>query len=198
MNMLSIRSYVAMVLLAALGGCAGAADDIGEEAEIDATAQALSRAPEVPDILKVPEGNRYAFLMDASGVQIYACRTSATAPSGYAWTFVAPEADLYKANGRPGGIHYGGPTWEYLDGSTVVAARVSGHTDDPASIPWLLLSSVSHTGDGKMSNVSYIQRLETSGGIAPSTGCDADHLGDEARIDYTATYYFYVPRNCGH
>ena len=42
-----------------------------------------------------------------------------------------------------------------------------------------------------MSHVAYIQRLTTKGGLAPTTGCDAAHAGTTARIDYTATYYFY-------
>lgn len=199
MNTVSIRSYVVMSLLAMLGGCS-AQGSIEEGTEVDTSAQALHRdsAPEVPDVIKVPEGNRLAFYMDAEGVQIYECRTSATAPSGYAYALLAPEADLFKANGRFGGTHYAGPTWEYLDGSTVVGARVSAYTDDPASIPWLLLSAVSHTGTGKMSNVSFIQRLYTSGGLAPA-GCDADHLGAQTRIDYTATYYFFEPKPvCSH
>lgn len=42
-----------------------------------------------------------------------------------------------------------------------------------------------------MSEVTYIQRLDTQGGLAPATGCDAAHEGATARIGYTATYYFY-------
>ncbi len=42
-----------------------------------------------------------------------------------------------------------------------------------------------------MAGVTYVQRLDTTGGLAPATGCDASHVGDTARIDYTATYYFY-------
>jgi hypothetical protein len=48
-----------------------------------------------------------------------------------------------------------------------------------------------------MQNVSYIQRLDTAGGLAPTTGCTADHVGEIAEVPYTATYYFYVPKNPG-
>jgi len=195
MYKLSVRSYFVMVVLAVLGGCAGEVDAV--QGEVEAASEALSRAPQVPDVLKVPDGHKYAFLLDAAGLQIYECRTSATAPSGYAWTLVAPDADLFKANGRIAGSHYGGPSWEYLDGSVVVGARAASHIEDPGSIPWLLLSATAHPGvEGKMSNVSYIHRLDTSGGLAPATGCDAEHVGDDASVEYTATYYFYVPRAC--
>ena len=39
-----------------------------------------------------------------------------------------------------------------------------------------------------------IQRLDTAGGVAPSTGCDAAHEGTEARVDYSANYDFYGAR----
>jgi hypothetical protein len=199
MNTLSFRSYVALLVLSWIGGCSAAGSVEEQGVEVDVAAQALSRAPEVPDVIKVPEGNRLAFLLDATGFQVYECRTSATAPSGYAWTLLAPDADLWKPNGRFAGTHYAGPTWEYLDGSAVIGARVSGYTDDPASIPWLLLNATSHTGKGRMSKVSFIQRLYTSGGLAPATGCDADHLGAQTSIDYTTTYYFYEPKSaCSH
>jgi Protein of unknown function (DUF3455) len=36
------------------------------------------------------------------------------------------------------------------------------------------------------------QRVDTEGGIAPRDGCDAQHSGAEARVDYKAAYYFYA------
>jgi hypothetical protein len=43
-----------------------------------------------------------------------------------------------------------------------------------------------------MRNVVSIQRLQTKGGKAPATGCAASHRGEQARIPYTADYYFYM------
>jgi hypothetical protein len=43
--------------------------------------------------------------------------------------------------------------------------------------------------------VTYIQRLDTVAGLAPTTGCDATTVGTTARVDYTATYFFYVAKN---
>jgi hypothetical protein len=45
-----------------------------------------------------------------------------------------------------------------------------------------------------MTDVTYVQRLDTAFGLAPATGCDATQVGATARVDYTATYYFYVAR----
>jgi hypothetical protein len=138
--------------------------------------------------LAVPAGNKLAFHYDAVGVQIYGCDATAT---GYGWVFRAPEAKLYAHNGKLAGTHYAGPTWQANDGSTVVGSKIADYSADPNAIPWLLLGAVSHAGQGRMTDVTFIQRLETVGGKAPATGCDASHVGETTRVDYTATYYFY-------
>ena len=90
--------------------------------------------------------------------------------------------------------HFAGPTWQGNDGSAVVA-EVVAREDAPSgdAIPWLLLEAKSHTGSGGFSTTTYIQRLDTSGGIAPDEGCDAAHANAEARVPYEATYAFYYP-----
>ncbi|MDB4959751.1 MAG: hypothetical protein JWO36_7320 [Myxococcales bacterium] len=142
----------------------------------------------VPAALAPAADQRLAFSFDASGVQIYQCRATAT---GAAWTFVAPDARLYR-NGHDVGHHYAGPTWEYQDGSLIAGAKLAAATVDLTAIPWLLLKVASHGGpEGKMSEISSIQRLETVGGLAPATGCDLDHVGANANVPYTATYFFF-------
>ena len=169
----------------ALGGCAITADD-----PVGKTSEAL-KAPALPDAsLAVPAGNEHAFRYDAAGVQIYECRS--TPASTYAWAFVAPRADLSK-NGKLVGTHYAGPTWESKDGSKVVGAKVAAFAPDPTAIPWLLLRAVSHAGVGRMDSVTYIQRLSTVGGLAPTSGCDAAHVLVRAEVPYTAAYYFHSP-----
>ena len=172
---------------------AGCAADVEVDSTDDVAVQGAALGvcpPDVPPELAVPSGHRLAFVLDAAGQQLYACRDSGSGP---AWVFQEPEADLYKPNGRVAGLHYVGPTWEALDGSTVVAARVAGFNADPTAIPWLLLSAVSHGGEGRMARVSYIQRLDTTAGLAPTAACTADNAGQVLGVDYTAAYYFYVP-----
>jgi len=52
-----------------------------------------------------------------------------------------------------------------------------------------LLQAASNEGDGEFGEVTYIQRVNTVGGTAPTASGDAAHL--EARVAYTAEYYFY-------
>lgn len=143
---------------------------------------------EVPPPLAVPRGNQLAFALEAEGVQVYACAANG---ASFGWAFQGPEAKLSEANGPAAGTHYSGPTWESTDGSKVVGAKLEAVTPDPAAIPWLLLRATSHAGSGRMGEVTFVQRIRTWGGNAPSGGCDAARSGAVARVPYRALYCFY-------
>jgi hypothetical protein len=161
---------------------------------VSARGQLLKTFPPLPSPkLAVPDDSRLAFYYDAIGVQIYSCQATAT---GYAWTFQAPEAKLFDRRGHLLVKHYAGPTWEAVsDHSKVVAKKLAEFSAHAEAIPELLLQATGHDGKGQMADVSYIQRLETVGGLSPSAGCDAGHVGASARVDYTATYFFYKPKS---
>ena len=61
----------------------------------------------------------------------------------------------------------------------------------PGAIPWLLLEVKRHARAGSLAAVATIRRADTKGGAAPTTGCDASHLGEQARMRYSATYQFF-------
>jgi hypothetical protein len=130
---------------------------------------------------------------DASGSQIYVCAPGADGKSR--WTLKAPEADLRDRKGILIGHHYAGPTWKHNDGSEVtgkLVARVDSPDSD--SIPWLLLTVTSHSGDGVLAHVTSIQRIHTKGGQPPpAAGCNGSKQNVEAKSGYTADYYFYAP-----
>ena len=138
--------------------------------------------------LDVSATNKVAMHAYAVGVQIYRW-------NGTAWVFVAPAAVLYANEDHDGevGTHYAGPTWESNSGSKVVGLRLAGCTPDPNSIPWLLLAAVASEGPGILHRVTYIQRVNTVGGLAPATPGSA--VGQEAQVPYTAEYVFYRAKN---
>ncbi len=145
--------------------------------------------PTVPAAIQVPAGNTLFLVGHAAGTQIYTC-----APSGstFAWTLSAPAAVLYDDAGRSIIRHYAGPSWRANDGSTVVATRIAGAPSPlPNTIPWLLLKATPTQGTGLLTPTTYIQRINTTGGVAPSSGCDAAHVGATTAVLYTADYYFY-------
>ena len=140
----------------------------------------------VPPALAPQQGAILSGKYAAKGVQIYVCRVKGAANE---WAFKAPEAKLVDAEGRPFAKHYAGPSWEAPDGSKAVGKVLA---NEPApktgAIPWLLLSAPS-SGSGELAGVRFVQRVDTSGGVAPSGTCPT--VGAEQRVDYTADYIFY-------
>src|SRR5271166_4577927 len=128
----------------------------------------------------------------ATGSQIYTCQAGADGKFG--WTLKGPDAELRDRKDKVIGHHSAGPTWKLTDGGEVTGKAVA-HVDslDPDSIPWLLVSVVSHTRSGALSNVTTIQRVRTHGGKPPAEGCDAAHVNTETKSSYTADYYFFAP-----
>ena len=136
------------------------------------------------DDLRVPEGNQVALRAYARGVQIYRW-------NGTSWVFVAPLATLYADENFHAqiGTHYAGPTWESNSGSKVVAGDAKRCFPDPTVIPWLRLQTVSTTGPGIFSSITFVHRVETTGGAAPAT--PGEFEGQSVEIPYTAVYFFY-------
>lgn len=141
--------------------------------------------------IDVPPGHVLALSLDASGVQIYDCKTDATA--GYVWVFRAPEASLTNKEGQLVARHYAGPTWESKeDGSKIQGTRLASTASlSPGAIAQLLLSATVLKTGKTFGDVSFIQRVRTVGGSAPATGCDTNTLGAELKVPYTASYLFF-------
>jgi hypothetical protein len=148
-----------------------------------------STSSNVPGAIQPPKGAKLVLEADASGDQIYACNEKDGQNS---WTLRAPEAQLFDKHRNLIGRHFAGPSWELADKSGVTA-KLAGRVDAPDkdAVPWLLLVVLEHSGSGKLSSVTHIQRVNTRGGKPPATGCDASSAGKEARSPYSATYRFY-------
>ena len=140
--------------------------------------------PEGCEDLQPSVENQAVARVFASGVQLYMW-------NGTSWAFVAPIATLYSNDNASAefGTHFVGPTWRSRSGSLVVGKNPVRCTPDADSIPWLLLEADRTEGSGIFANVTYIQRVNTSGGKAPSY--PGSFPGEEARITYTTDYIFY-------
>jgi hypothetical protein len=155
-------------------------------------AQAGPAAPAVPTEIAVADGHKPYLVAHADGVQIYDCMS---VPGGHAWRLAAPRATLTDDQDKTIGSHYGGPTWEARDGSKVVGKRDGFKTVDPTAIDWLRLAADSTTAgaDGdRFQGTSYIQRINTVGGLAPAApDCNENTRGERREIPYTADYVFF-------
>jgi len=192
---------------------------LGSSAALAQTTDSLT-VPPVPANIQVEAGNTVFLKGRARGTQNYVCLPSGTA---FAWTFFSPQATLFfdfKLFGNdisqqiithflsPNPDENGTPpraTWQSSLDTSAAWARVApdGSSSDPNfvaknAIPWLKLLVVGKqrgpTGGDTLANTSFIQRLNTSGGVAPGTGCsEAANVGATALVPYTADYFFYKP-----
>ena len=166
-------------------------------------------APPVPDTLRVPVGNKAFRVGHAVGIQSYICQPSGAA---FAWTFVKPQATLSDDHHEPIVTHYlstnqfetppaARPTWQdSVDMSRVWGTAIASSSDPnfvaKGAIPWLLLRAVGSqpgpTGGTALTATTFLQRLTTSGGVAPTTGCaQSADAGKMVSVPYTADYFFY-------
>jgi len=172
-----------------------------------------------PDNVKVLDGNKIFLVGHATGTQNYVCKASG---AGFKFVLFTPEATLFDDNGREVITHFFSPnprepntdttitadhlvraTWQDArDGSTVWAAATPDTTSTDANfvafgaVAWLKLTVVGAqdgpTGGRGLSATTFIQRINTSGGVVPLTGCSAaGDVGNEAFMPYTADYVFW-------
>jgi hypothetical protein len=147
----------------------------------------------LPANLAVPEGNSAFLSLVGEGVQIYKCAENSEKAGTYQWAFVEPHADLLNTANERMGIHYAGPSWESNDGSAVRGEAAERADSPDGAIPWLLLKAVAISGNGLFSHVTYVQRLDTFAGKAPSAdSCTDQQMGQTARVPYRALYRFFA------
>jgi Protein of unknown function (DUF3455) len=145
--------------------------------------------------LKDPDGQKVQFKLQTlpNSVQIYTCRQN---DQGFVWSGPDPDAILTNAEHKLTVHHYKGPTWEATDGSLVRSdGRLAKHflANNKDAVHWLELPAKDATM--QFAKVTFIHRIDTSGGLPPSDkACDAQHSGDQERVNYSATYLFYVPK----
>jgi hypothetical protein len=161
---------------------------------------AAATPPPVPSSLQVPAGNEAFLEGDATGTQDYKCLPSG---NGTAWTFFGPQATLFNEHHQQIITHFLSPnpfgngtprvTWQdSKDTSKIWGRTIASVHVTPTAIPWLLVQVVGAqngpTGGDGLSETTYVQRLNTVGGVAPSTSCT---VGMTALVPYSANYFFY-------
>ena len=176
--------------------------------------------PAVPANIKVPAGAKAFLVGHATGTQNYICLPSG---AGFKFVLFTPQATLFADNEKQIITHFFSPnlnpippeiegtiraTWQDShDTSTVWASAIAMATNatdpgfvQPGAVAWLKLqvvgSQTGPIGSNKLIGTSFIQRVNTSGGLAPSTGCASSaDVGHEAFVPYTADYVFYTGGN---
>jgi hypothetical protein len=138
----------------------------------------------LPGAIAAP-GETTVLTMHAEGAQVYECKAGADGKPG--WAFREPIATLL-VDGKTVGRHYAGPSWELSDGSAVVG-KVAGSVPGAASddIPWLKLDVIARRGNGVLTGVTTVQRINTKGGKLEGA---CDKPGAFRDMPYSADYVF--------
>jgi len=176
--------------------------------------------PPLPASLEVLPPNRPFLLGKAEGTQNYVCLPAgvdATGNPAFGWKLFTPQATLFnrdttrqvvthffspnpdETNADPlTGFHPVRAAWQSSKDTSTVWARTLVPSDavpvTPGAIAWLRLTVVgSQNGDsrdGTLMSTTFIQRVNTTGGKAPTT---AGSVGEVRSVPYTAEYFFYRP-----
>jgi len=202
-HILTAACVAAFGLMVATGVRAAHADDL--------------TPPRVPKLLEVEDGNEVFLVGHGVGTQNYVCAPSTASVTGFAFSLFTPQATLLDGAGEQLITHFFSPnddphvappehgtirvTWEdSRDTSRVWAFLLEQSTDEhfvrKDSVAWLKLkasgSDVGPTGGDRLTKTTFIQRLNTVGGLAPASGCStfAD-LNRRVHVPYLADYFFY-------
>jgi hypothetical protein len=191
------------------------ASTLPHAAQIESQSQAfhaenIAVPPLPPDLDEVPPPHEVVFVGHAIGTQNYVCLP---AGSGVAWTLFTPQATLFRKHGQQLTTHFFSPNpnpednntvraaWQHSRDSSTVWGRVTDMSSDahfvaPGAIPWLTAETAGvqegPAGGDQMTEITFIQRLNTVGGSAPATGCSlATDVGRKAFVPYRADYFFF-------
>ncbi len=152
----------------------------------------VSAFAQTPAEITPPAGNKAAMTLMGVGMLAYECKAVADKPGTFAWTFAGPDAKLLDADKKEVGKYYAGPTWESTDGSKVTGKQLAVSPGAAGAIPLQLVQAAPATGKGAMTDVTYIQRLKTVGGVAPATpACAVANVGAKTTVAYSADYVFF-------
>jgi hypothetical protein len=197
------RQICAAAALLLVAGCAGPRSTAVPPAGpggVPASPQA-GAPPTVPEVpsrpslglftrIRAPSEVEPVFELAATGAQIFRCEPD---KERYHWVFRLPEAELRDERRQVVAHHGANYSFEHIDGSRLIGTIV-GYDSAPSAdaVHWLLLRTQSY-GAGEFDKVTYVQRVDTSGGIPPEQ-CSADQVNQILRVPFSAKFVFYRPR----
>lgn len=190
---MSRRPTVRSTALLGLAVTAAALGALSPAAASPVTGHTPSRpSTATPAAIAPPAGHVLSLEVVGRGVQNYQCNAGD-------WAGRGPSAVLQRRH-RTIGIHYRSavdnlPQWASIsDPSSVIAAEIGRAPSDTAnSIPQLLLQTRQTVGgeDSMFGAVTYIQRVRTVGGVAPTEACTTALDGTTRSSAYTTIYRFF-------
>jgi hypothetical protein len=157
-----------------------------------------------PVEIQVLPPNTVFFVGHGVGTQNYVCLPSG---DGFKFKLFTPQATLFNGLDREVTTHYFSPnpsengtiraTWQHSRDTSTVWGKITGNAPVQGAIDLLRVEITGRqdgpTGGDMLAHTTFIQRLNTSGGVAPSSGCSSlANVGTTAFVPYSADYAFYT------
>jgi hypothetical protein len=158
----------------------------------------------VPTEVQVLPPNKVFFVGHANGTQNYVCLPSG---DGFKFKLFTPQATLFNGADKEVTTHYFSPnpaeegtiraTWQHSRDTSTVWGKVTGNAPVEGAIDLLRVEITGAqdgpTGGDALSHTTFIQRLNTSGGVPRASDCSsAANVGTTTFVPYTADYFFYT------
>jgi hypothetical protein len=157
----------------------------------------------IPTEVQVLPPNKVFFVGHAEGTQNYVCLPSG---DGFKFKLFTPQATLFNGANKELTTHYFSPnpaekgtvraTWQHSRDTSTVWGKITGNAPVEGAIDLLRVEITgAHdgpTGGNALTHTTFIQRLNTSGGVAPSGCSSLENVGATAFVPYTADYFFYT------
>lgn len=157
-----------------------------------AFAQTDNVQKQFPALIQVAAGNSVVLETQAKGSIAYECSKERAPLTTYKWVMAGPDAVLMDKEGKEIGSYDGPPArWSLKDGSFVTGSQVAVSSNGSKNIPMQLVKADVAGGQGTLTTVGYVQRVNTKGGVAPQSKCSKDNEGEKVNVDYTADYVFW-------
>jgi hypothetical protein len=196
-NVFTASRAATLLAAATLSACAsygGMQEGMGKNAMAMAApaAPAMFSQTALPAAVQVPAGHRVALETRADGQITYSCNAKANMAGQYEWVFVGPKATVKDRSQQNIGFYFGPPaTWAHTDGSIVTGAQVAVAPSSAGNIPLQLVKANAKAQAGVYAETTYIQRVATVGGVAPTLPCGAGNMGEKQTVEYSADYIFW-------
>jgi hypothetical protein len=162
--------------------------------------------PDVPPDIRVEPPSQAFLIGRGVGTQNYECQPVASL-GRVNWVLFTPQATLFNDQNEQLITHFFSTnpvegeivrvTWQDSQDTSRVWGRVTGSVVVASdAIPWLRVqktfTQVGPTGGTTLAVTTFIQRVNTVGGLAPATGCEIPtDIGKKAFVPYEADYVFY-------
>ncbi len=155
----------------------------------------LTRQPTLPADIRVPAGHQAVLEARGVGELQYECQATSLSPWQYAWLPRDRSIELRDSANNTITLARSARSWVHRDGSELVVREFVEVDNGAPNLPLQRARVEASKLPGTLSNISYIQRIRTVGGLPSVRNCSSAELGMRVRVPYEADYVFWRQTN---